>query len=548
VEIGMPLFGTQDTATARFGGLFTRLHQDPRFADGLRDSGISLLLVHTDPDCRVYVSADGVLTGADAPEYATLTMRSSCDTAHALWVGETSFPAAVTAGQLTISGKVAKVLELMPVLAHAFEYYPGIVKAAEEGTEPSVAVTGNRRPTLAAPTPAFELNFHRLPVEIEKFRAMVRDFAQNVVLPRAIELDRAAADSFDWDLVRQGHALGLSRVAVPQQYGGLGLGMLGISVAMEELAAADPGVALIFGATMLGQTPILYSGDPHLQAQYLPRFAGDDPVLACNAVTEEDAGCDLIIPENAIHAINVMSARRIGDHYLLNGRKRFITNARFATFASVFANLEGYPGATGLTSFIVDLDQPGVTRGPVADKMGYRACLGSELTFRDVEVPVENVIGGELAGMAINMAQSNMARASVAGISTGVARGAFEKAVKWCGERVQGGQLLYRHQFTAAKLAEMASKIDAARMLYMHAAHKVDNELPAPVYEPAAAKLFADRVAIEVADLAVSLVGARGYLRDHGVEKSLRDAYGARIYEGTPEVLALAVTECLYPS
>ncbi|MDH6124050.1 acyl-CoA dehydrogenase family protein [Kitasatospora sp. GP82] len=394
--------------------------------------------------------------------------------------------------------------------------------------------------------PSFELNFDVLPPEIQRFKETVREFAQEVVLPRAQQLDQAPAADFDWDLVKQGHALGLTRVAVPKQYGGLGLGMLGISVAMEQVAAACPGTALIFGATMLGQTPILYSGDPQLQARYLPLFAGDEPILACNAVTEDEAGCDLIIPENARHAVNVMSARREGDHYVLNGSKKFITNAKFATFASVFANMEGHEGATGLTSFIVDLDQPGVTRGPVADKMGYRACLGSELTFENVIVPVENVIGGELNGMAINIAQSNMARASVAGISTGVAQGALDKALKWCGERVQGGQLLYKHQFSAQKIAEMASKIDASRMLYMYAANKVDNQLPAPEYEPAVAKLFADRVAIEVADTAVSLIGARGYLREYGVEKMLRDSYGARIYEGTPEVLALAITDCLY--
>ncbi len=391
-----------------------------------------------------------------------------------------------------------------------------------------------------------ELNFDVLPAELREFRTVVREFAQEVVLPRAQELDQAPADEMDWDIVRRGHALGLDRVAIPVQFGGLGLGMLGISVAMEELAAADPGTALIFGASMLGQTPILYSGDPYLQQKYLPLFAGKEPVLACNAVTEEEAGCDLIIPANAVHATDVMTARRAGDVYLLNGRKRFITNAKVATFASVFANMEGHPGATGLTSFIVDLDQPGVTRGPVADKMGYRACLGSELIFENVEVPLSNVVGGELNGMAINMAQSNMARASVAGISTGVAQGALDRALKWCGERVPGGKLLYQHQFSAAKLAEMAAKIEASRMLYMFAANKVDNQLPAPEYEPALAKFFADRVAIEVADAAVSLIGARGYLREYGVEKMLRDAYGARIYEGTPEVLALAITDCLY--
>ncbi|MFB7091297.1 acyl-CoA dehydrogenase family protein [Streptomyces sp. NPDC056296] len=391
-----------------------------------------------------------------------------------------------------------------------------------------------------------ELNFDALPGEVDKLRLRVREFAREVVAPRVTDLDAAPADDFDWDTVAQGHALGLTRVAVPKDYGGLGLGMIGCAVALEEVASVCAGTALIFGAAMLGQCPVLLSGDPRLQARFLPMFSGDSPVLACNAVTEEEAGCDLIIPANAVHARDVMTAQRKGDHYVLNGRKRFITNAQVASFASVFANMEGAPGATGLTSFMVPLDLPGVVRGPVADKMGYRLCLGSELEFHDVRIPAENMIGEEGDGMAINMAQSNMARASVAGISVGVARGAFEQALEWCDTRVQGGLRLREHQFTAAKLAEMAAKIDAARLLYLKAANKVDNELPAPQYEPAAAKLFADRVAIDVADLAMSLTGARGYVKSFGMEKRLRDAYGARIYEGTPEVLALAVTESLY--
>ncbi|MFF4315247.1 acyl-CoA dehydrogenase family protein [Streptomyces sp. NPDC001507] len=390
------------------------------------------------------------------------------------------------------------------------------------------------------------LNFDVLPHDVEEFRETVKEFARNVVEPRVQELDQKPAAHFDWDLVGHGHRTGLTRAAVPKEYGGLGVGMLGVATALEEVAAVCPGTALIFGATLLGQAPVLLSGDPRLQARFLPLFSGDEPVLACNAVTEEDAGCDLIIPSQAEHARNVTTARRDGDDYVLTGRKRFITNAKVAAFASVFATMEGSRGATGLTSFIVPLDLPGVVRGPVADKMGYRACLGSELEFHDVRVPAEYMVGAEGEGMAINMAQSNMARAAVAGISTGVARSALEQAVAWCGERVQGGRPLKDQQFTAAKLAGMAAKVDAARLLYLRAADKVDNELPPPVYEPAAAKLFADRTAIDVAETALSLLGARGYLRSYGLEKTMRDALGTRIYEGTPEVLALAVTESLY--
>jgi alkylation response protein AidB-like acyl-CoA dehydrogenase len=393
-----------------------------------------------------------------------------------------------------------------------------------------------------------ELNFDVLPLETRRFRQTIREFARGQVAPRALQLDAAAAEDFDWELVQAGHQIGLTRAMIPKDFGGLGLGVVGIAVALEELAAACPGVALIFGATMLGQAPVLLSGDPQLQARFLPRFAGDAAVLACNAVTEEDAGCDLVIPESAVHARNVTTARRVGDEYLLNGRKRFITNGKVASFASVFATIEGQSPAQGLTCFMVPLDSPGVVRGEIADKMGYRACLGGELIFSDVRVPAENVVGGEGNGVAINVAQGNMARSSVAAISTGVARHALEMAVDWCGTRIQGGGLLRDHQMTARKLADMAASVEAARLLYLSAASKVDNQLPAPEYEPAIAKLFADRIAIEVAGTAVSLMGARGFVRSFGMEKVLRDSYGARIYEGTPEALALAITNCLYRS
>jgi alkylation response protein AidB-like acyl-CoA dehydrogenase len=382
--------------------------------------------------------------------------------------------------------------------------------------------------------------------EALEFQALVREFAREEVAPRALELDQAAHDHFAWDLVQKGHELGLTRAILSPDQGGLGVGVVGICLAMEELAAACPGVALIFAATMLAQAPVLLSGDVALQERFLPLFSGEQAVLACNAVCEEEAGTDLVIPQSTQYARNVSTIRRDGDHYILNGHKRVITNAAVATFASVFVNVEGAPPDQGLTCIIVPLDSPGVTRGPVADKMGYRACLGSELFFDDVRVPAENLVGGEGAGLDILVAQGNMARSSVAAIATGVARHALEAAVEFCGQRVQGGAPLREHQMTARKLAEMTSKVDASRLLYLHAANKVDNELPAPEYEPAVAKFFADRIAIEVAGDAVSLMGSRGFIREFGLEKVLRDSYGTRIFEGSPEALALAITDCLY--
>src|SRR5690606_3043278 len=146
-------------------------------------------------------------------------------------------------------------------------------------------------------------------------------------------------------------------------------------------------------------------------------------------------------------------------------------NGKVAEWAAVFANIEGNPGATGLTVFIVPLDSEGVTRGAVADKMGYRACLGTTLTFEDVRVPEEDIVFGEGGGWNYLTGQSHQARSIVAASSTGVARGAFEIAKEWAGERVQAGKPLYEHQFTARKLAEMSSKIEASRLLYLQAAH-----------------------------------------------------------------------------
>jgi alkylation response protein AidB-like acyl-CoA dehydrogenase len=391
-----------------------------------------------------------------------------------------------------------------------------------------------------------ELNFDEFPPDVRRVRDSVREFARTEVAPRALELDQEAHDHFAWDLIHRGHQLGITRAVLPREFGGLGVGMVGVCLAMEELAAACPGVALVFGATMLGQAPVLLSGDPQLQARFLPLFGGDSAVLACNAVCDDEAGLDLVVPQNVRHARGMTTIRRDGDEYVIDGRKRVITNAAVANFACVFANLEGSRPDTGLTCVMVPLDLPGVTRGPVADKMGYRACLGSELIFRGVRVPVENVVGGEGDGLGILLAQGNMARPSVAAISTGVARHALECAVEFCGQRVQGGTQLRNHQMTARKLAEMAANVDAARLLYLRAADKVDNSLPPPEYEPAVAKLFADRIAIEVAGEAVGLLGSRGFIREHGLELVLRDSYGARIYEGTPEALALSIRDCLY--
>ena len=185
-----------------------------------------------------------------------------------------------------------------------------------------------------------------IPPDVAALQQEVRRWCQERVAPAVRALDEADAADFDWDLIQEGHDLGLTRLVVPKQFGGLGYGEFGVAIALEELAAVDAGLALVFGATMLGQAPVLLSGDPRLQARFLPLFSGDEVVLACNAITEDKAGCDLLIPENAEYAVDVMQARREGDHYVLNGDKKFITNGKVAKYGTVFANIEGHEGAT----------------------------------------------------------------------------------------------------------------------------------------------------------------------------------------------------------
>ncbi|MDJ0460419.1 acyl-CoA dehydrogenase family protein [Streptomyces sp. H27-C3] len=371
-------------------------------------------------------------------------------------------------------------------------------------------------------------------------------FAREEVAPGAAERDRIEKGQIDWDTVRKGHALGLLRMAIPRDFGGLGLSQLALALTLEELASADPGMALVFGATGLFQTPLLICENPRLQEKYLPAFLGPEPVLACNAVAEELNGTDLVLQQQAPYAQDMTIARRSGSEYLLTGTKRYITNAPVATYATVMANLDETPGSTGLTCFVTELEQDGVTRGEIHDKVGYRTAPAGELILDNARVPEENVIGDERGGWDLNVAIGNLTRVTCAAVATGIARHALDRAVAWAGTRRQGGRLLFEHQMSARKLADMSARVSAARALYLDAVLKADTIIPTPAYEPAVAKLVADRAAIDNADAAMSLIGAAAFQREDGMDRVLRDAYGPRIYEGSPEALALVITGELF--
>ncbi|SNR63367.1 Acyl-CoA dehydrogenase [Haloechinothrix alba] len=289
------------------------------------------------------------------------------------------------------------------------------------------------------------------------------EFAREEVASTARRRDSAPLGQVDWEMVREAQQLGGLRMGIPEELGGLGLSNQALGHVMEEFAAADPGFALILGATGLFHIPLLLSNDDRLVETYLMPFTGDVPLIGCNAVAEECNGMDVVRREHAEYAVNMTTARADGDAFIVSGKKKYITNAPVARFATVMVNVDGYPGSTGMTCMVVDLDWDGVIRGETADKAGYRAAAAGELIFNDVRVPKSNVIGDVLGGWDLNVTQGNLCRITCASIATGIARHALDHALEWATERRQTGKLLVEHQMSARKFADMAARVSSAR-------------------------------------------------------------------------------------
>lgn len=370
----------------------------------------------------------------------------------------------------------------------------------------------------------------------------LREFAREKIAPTAADRDRAVVGNVDWDLMKQVHQLGGLRLGIPESLGGLGLTTEALGYVLEAFAAADPGFALILGATGLFQTPLMLAGNDRLTAEFLTPFLGDEPIIGCNAVAEELNGTDLVMAQYAPYATDMTTAVRDGAVFRLTGKKKYITNAPVARYATVMANIAGNEGSTGLTCFAVDLEWPGVERGVIHDKLGYRTAPAGELIFNDVAVPAGNIIGGERGGWDLNTAQGSLCRVTCAAMATGIARHSLERALAWVTTRRQSGKALFEHQMTARKIADMAAAVESSRALWIKTARLVDNTLPVPNYEPAIAKMVADKAAVDNANAAMALVGAQAYQLDDDMERIMRDSFGPRIFEGSPEALAMTIT------
>ncbi len=359
---------------------------------------------------------------------------------------------------------------------------------------------------------------------------MVRDFAQREVAPIIKEWDRKQ-DMAPFILPRMGE-LGILGICIPVRYGGAGMDYVSLGLACEELEAVDTTLRVVMSVhTGLCSMTLLQWGSEEQKQKFLVPLAKGEKI-GCGAFTEPGAGSDFAHIRG--------TARREGDYYILNGEKMWISLANKADYALVTmrTNPNAEKASRGLTSFIVDLHSPGVTRGDIHGKLGVRAGSTGWINFQDVRVPVENRIGEEGEGFKITMSAFDNGRYTVAAGATGLIRAALEESVKYAREREAFGAPIAQHQLIQAKIARMAVDYEAARLLYLQAGW-MKNEGSRNTRQTSAAKWFATDASFEAANEAVQIHGAYGFSDEYNVERYLRNSKGAVIYEGSNEIQRL---------
>lgn len=365
--------------------------------------------------------------------------------------------------------------------------------------------------------------------EQKSIQQLTRTFAEKEIMPLAQEYDEK--EEVPWQIIQKAHEVGLMNLNVPDKYGGQGLDPLTEAIIGEELSYGCLGIAGTFGANGLALTPILLAGTEEQKEQFLNPFCSK-PQLAAFGLTEPDAGSDVAnISTKAVLA---------GDEYLLNGRKCFITNGGIANLYTIFATIDRSKGIKGMCAFIVRGDTPGISGGTKEKKMGDRASHVGEVLLEDVRVPKENLLGQIGDGFKIAMATLDVTRPGIGASAVGVARRALEEAIKYSKQRIQFGKPIAANQAIQFMLADMAMRVDAARLLVWRASNKLANGEKATL-EGAMAKCYASDIAMRVTTDAVQILGGYGYMRDYPVEKLMRDAKITQIYEGTNQVQRLVM-------
>ncbi|MBB5324030.1 acyl-CoA dehydrogenase [Anoxybacillus tepidamans] len=377
------------------------------------------------------------------------------------------------------------------------------------------------------------MNF-QLTEEHEMIRKMVRDFAKNEVAPTAAERDEE--ERFDREIFNKMAELGLTGIPWPEEYGGIGSDYLAYVIAIEELSkvCASTGVTLSAHIS-LASWPIYKFGTEEQKQTYLRALATGEK-LGAYGLSEPGAGSD----------VSSMKTRAVldGDHYVLNGSKVWITNGGEAEIYVVFAVTDPEKKHKGISAFIVEKGTPGFSIGKKEKKLGIRSSPTTELIFEDCRIPKENLLGQEGEGFKIAMMTLDGGRNGIAAQAVGIAQGALDAAVEYAKGRVQFGKPIAEQQGVGFKLADMATAIEAARLLTYQAAWLESNGLP---YGKASAmaKLFAGDTAMKVTVDAVQIFGGYGYTKDYPVERFMRDAKITQIYEGTQEIQRLVISRML---
>ena len=361
-------------------------------------------------------------------------------------------------------------------------------------------------------------------------KSLARRIAEERILPVRAALDEA--EEFPWDIVKDLANADMFRVFLPEEYEGLGGGCLDLCLVVEELSRICSAVAVTYAASALGGLPLLEYGSEDQKQKYLPDIASGKK-LAAFALTDATAGSDAI-------AIKTTADRGNGG-YVLNGTKQFITNGGEAELYTVIALTDKKKGARGASAFLVEKDTPGFSFGKKEKKMGIRASATRELVFRDCLVPEANLIGREGTGFIMTMKILDRSRPGIGAQAVGLAQGALEAAVSYAEQRVQFGQPIISLPVVQDKLANMATELEAARALVYAVARAIDGGAKSFTEESAMAKVFASDMAMKVATDAVQILGGVGYMRDYPVEKMMRDAKIMQIYEGTNEILRMAI-------
>jgi acyl-CoA dehydrogenase len=369
----------------------------------------------------------------------------------------------------------------------------------------------------------------------ESMREMAHDFAEQEIRPVAWEYDKDG--TWPEAIIDKAWELGLMNSHLPERYGGAGVSYLEGCLIGEELAWGCAAVATTLGANDLATAPVLLGGSDQIKSTYLGRLI-EEPRLASFCLTEPDAGSD-------VSSMRTTAVRR-GDKYLINGSKCFITNGGYADWYTVYAKTDKDAGHRGISAFVVPKDDT-ISVDKHEDKMGLRASNTASISFTDTEVPAANLLGEENHGFKLAMMTLDRTRPGVAAMATGIARAAFEFARDYSKERVQFGVPIAMHQAIQFMIADMATKIEAARLLVAKSAVLLDQGQRNTLVS-SHAKRFAADSAMEVTTDAVQVFGGYGFIKDYPVEKLMRDAKIMQLYEGTSQIQRLVIArEVLLP-